>query len=143
MGITDAVRRGDATGERSWGVWVVALVFGVLVGYIGAWAMQNFGVSTGAFLVVGGVAVWYLSRQLIPSAAIAKGLYLSGFLLMLGPALIYIPKISNESASVGTYIGSILGVLIWGIVFGIVGAGIAGIGYLVDRRAQRKLDSRE
>lgn len=146
MGITDRFRRGESTTtDRSWGAIVVAVLFALITGGIAALAMSTVGLSTGAFLAIAVVALWYLSAQPLATAALARGLYLSAFLLILTPIAYYLPMFmgpeaqGSSASAIGTAAGSLLGMLIWGFVFFIVGVGIAGIGYLVDRRARKKL----
>lgn len=147
MGITDKFRRGERTEtDRSWGVWIVALVFGLIAGGLGAWATANLGISTGAFLVVTAVTVWYLLQQPIATAALGKGMYVSALLLILAPVLYYIPMVMRSSEAetaegAGTFIGSLMGLVIWGFAFLLLGIVIGGVGYLINRRAQKKLAS--
>lgn len=142
---TDESRLDRFTPE-SWGIFVTALVMGVIIGGFAAWATANLGVAPVAFVVglIGGT--WFLNKKRLPSEAIGSGLYITALVMILTPILFYLPTIIGEGEAetaegAGTFIGSVLGLVIWGFVFLLVAIVTAAIGYFFKRRAGKKLDA--
>ena len=131
---------------ESWGVFVTAVVLGLVIGGFAAWATANLGVSGWAFLIgfVGGA--WYLNKKRLPSEAAGSGLYITALLMILTPILFYVPNIVGmeevqTAEEAGMAIGSVLGLVIWGFVFFLLAIVTGGIGYAFKRRAGKKLDA--
>lgn len=109
---------------------------------------MNLGIAGIAFVVVFAVATYYLYQKPLPSAAISTGLYLLALELILTPILFYVPVIiqssEGESAeAAGTFIGSVMGLVIWGFVFLLLAVVVAAVGWFAGRRTKKKLDNRE
>ncbi|MFB1064105.1 hypothetical protein [Natrinema sp. H-ect4] len=137
----------DDSNGISWTMGITAAVMGLIIGGFGAWATSNLGVALPVFVVLWAGATYYLYQKPIPSAAIGSGLWVTALVMLLTPVLFYLPVIleegSGESAeAAGTFIGGILGLVIWGIAFAIGAIVVAAIGWAVKRRANTKLESR-
>ena len=135
---------GDTSGI-SWTMGITAAVMGLIIGGFGAWATSNLGLALPAFLVLWAGATYYLYQKPIPSAAIGSGLWMTALVMLLTPVLFYLPVIlgegSGESAeAAGAFIGGILGLIIWGIVFAVGAIVVAAIGWFFKRRASKKID---
>lgn len=138
----DAVPEEEDSGIR-WKMAITALVFGLLIGGVAAWATSNLGIALYAFLIVWVGSAYWLYQKPIPSAAIGSGLYATAMLLVITPVLFYIPGIMNSgegAEGAGTFIGSILGLVIWGIAFFFIALVLFILGYFVNKRAKKKLD---
>lgn len=135
---------------RGWGTVLlqalITVIMAAVMGFIGAWATFNFGeifaFAVGGLLFLGGM-IW-LHRKPIPSAALGSGLYATALLLVLVPIGTYVPLILNTPAAesaedAGFFVGSIMGLFIWGFVF-LICAGVVGIlGYFANKHAKKKL----
>lgn len=138
----------DETDENgiSWSMGITAAVMGLIIGGFGAWATSNLGLAMPAFLVLWVGATYYLYQKPIPSAAIGSGLWVTALVMLLTPVLFYLPVILGDGAgesaeAAGTFIGGILGLIIWGIVFAVGAVVVAAIGWAFKRRASKKLDA--
>lgn len=128
------------------GVGVVAVVFAVVCGFLAAWGTVTIELSGPAFVLVGLLVGWLLWGKPIALKAIASGLYYSALLLVLVPILFYVPNLTSEpetAEEAGVAIGSALGLVIWGFAFALVALVIAGVGYLVNKRATKHLEGSE
>lgn len=146
MEVEQEATDGSSTGRlrpASVGVAVVAVVFALVTGVLAAWATANLGVSAIAFVAVGLLVGYLLWTKPITMKAVAGGLYYTALVLVLVPVLFYTPTIVGPTPAgaegAGMFIGSILGLFIWGFVFLVIALVIAGVGYLVNKRADRKL----
>lgn len=133
---------------RWWTRLPTAIVMALLIGLIAAWAFSNIGGSAIVFVIAALGSGFYLYKKPLPSAAIGTGLYLTAGLLVLTPILIYVPDIlategAESAEEAGTFIGSILGLLIWGFVYFLIGLVLFGLGYFSNKRAKKKLEARE
>lgn len=129
----------------SWKMGITAAAMGLIIGGFGAWATSNLGVAIPAFLVLWMGATYYLYQKPIPSAAIGSGLWVTALVMLLTPVLFYLPMILSDGAgesaeAAGTFIGGILGLIIWGFVFAIGAIVVAAIGWVFKRRANSKLE---
>lgn len=129
----------------SWKMLVVSGLMGVIIGGIAGWATLNLGIGSVAFFVVFLGTTYYLYQKPIPSAAIGSGLYATALLLVLTPILFYLPLVfgaeEGTAAGAGEFIGSLLGLLIWGFVFFLVALVVFVLGYFVNKRANKKLEA--
>jgi len=131
---------------ESWGVFLTAVIMGVIIGGFAAWATANLGVAPWAFLVglIGGT--WFLNKKRLPSEAAGSGLYITALVMILTPILFYVPDIvgveeAQTAEEAGMAIGSVLGLVIWGFVFFLLAIVTGGVGYAFKRRAGKKLDA--
>lgn len=134
----------DDSSGISWTVGITAAVMGLIIGGLGAWATSNIGLALPVFFVLWAGGTYYLYQKPIPSAAIGSGLWVAALVMLLTPVLIYLPIILNGSSgesaeAAGTFIGGILGLIIWGIAFAIGAIVVAAIGWAFKRRASKKL----
>lgn len=142
----DAVPEEEDSGIR-WKMAITALIFGLLIGGFGAWATLNLGGAAPFVFLVGFVAgAYYLYKKEIPSSAIGTGCYIIALEMLLVPILFYVPVVlrSGEGESVeaaGTFIGSLMGLVIWGFVFLILAIVTAAIGFFANRRAKKELNA--
>lgn len=138
----------DNSGRNiSWAQLVAAGIMGLIIGGVLALMFSNIGGSGIVFLVglVGGT--YYLYQKPLPSAAVGTGLYISAALLVLTPIIFYVPMFmgaeEGTAEGAGQAVGSVLGLLIWGFVFFLIGLVVFVTGYFVNRRARRKLEKKE
>lgn len=132
----------------SWGLAITAVVLGLLIGGVAAWATATLGVSGIAFLVAFVAAAYYLYQKPLPSAAVSAGLYVLALELILTPVLFYLPLVLRSSEAegaegAGAFIGSLAGLVIWGFVFILIAIVVAAIGWFAGKRAKRKLDQHD
>ncbi|TYL37373.1 hypothetical protein CV102_17290 [Natronococcus pandeyae] len=131
----------------SWKMGITAAVMGLIIGGFGAWATSNLGIAILAFLALWAGATYYLYQKPIPSAAIGSGLWITALVMLLTPVLFYLPVILGDGAgesaeAAGTFVGGILGLIIWGIVFTVGAIVVAAIGWAFKRRADNKLENK-
>lgn len=130
--------------DISWSMVVTAGMMALIIGGFAAWATANLGIATIAFLVAAAGSSYYLYQKPMPSAAIGSGLYITALLMLLTPILFYLPKIvgggEGGAEEAGMFIGSVLGILIWGFVFFILAIVTGAVGYFFKRRSEKKLD---
>lgn len=138
----------DSPTAANWKMAVTGVAMGLLIGVVGAFAFSGLWTPVVLVvfvlgLVVGGY-VTYSKR--LPSEGIGTGLYVTALLLVSFPILYYIPRMlaiggqgTQTASDTGAMIGSILGLVIWGFVFLMIGIIVAGVGYLARRRASKKL----
>lgn len=130
-----------------WLQLVTASLMGLLIGGLLAWMFLNIGGSSILFVVgfVGGT--YYLYQKSLASAALGTGLYISAALVVLTPMFYYVPLLlqaeEGTAEGAGQTVGSVLGLVIWGFVFFVLGLVIFVMGYFANRRARRKLNSRD
>lgn len=129
----------------SWKMLVVSGVMGIIIGGIAGWATLNLGIGSFAFLIGFVGATYYLYQKPIPSAAIGSGLYATALLLVLTPILFYLPMVfgaeEGTAAGAGEFIGSLLGLLIWGFVFFLLALVVFVVGYFINKRANKKIET--
>lgn len=115
-----------------------SLIMGLIVGGIAAWATSNMGISTIAFFVVATITTFLLYRKNESSRyAFGSGLYATALLVILTPLLFYIPMVLMEpegAEGAGTFVGSLMGLVIWGFVFLLFAIVIGAVGYFIRRR---------
>ena len=131
---------------RNWKMVVVGAVLGLLIGAFAAWATINIGSIAGIAFFVGWVGGgYYVYQKPSISAGIGSGLYITALLMILTPLLFYIPNVLGENdgtaTGAGQFIGSILGLAIWGFVFFLFALVTAGIGYYFQRRAEKQAET--
>ena len=124
---------------------LVAGAMGLLIGGFAVWATINLGISTIAFLIGTGGGAYFLYQKDMPSEAVGSGLYITALVMILTPILFYLPNVVAEgdgsAEAAGTFIGSILGLVIWGFVFLLLAIVTAAVGYFFKRRAAKKRDA--
>mgnify|MGYP002761378142 FL=1 len=126
----------------SWKMGVTATALGLLIGGFAAWATANIELSGIAFVITFPAAAYYLYQKPIPSAAIGSGLYITSLVAVLTPIMFYLPTVVGDPESLegaGSFIGGLLGLVIWGFVFAIISVVIAAVGYFFNKRANNKL----
>lgn len=117
-----------------------SLIMGLVVGGIAAWATANMGISTSAFFIVAIITTFLLYRKNDSSRyALGSGLYAVALILIINPLLFYIPTIMETSEaetaeSAGAFIGSTMGIVIWGFVALLFSIVIAAVGYFIRGR---------
>lgn len=128
----------------SWKMGITATVLGLIIGGFAAWATANLGISTIAFVIAFSAGTYYLYKKPIPSAAIGSGLYITSLVAVLTPITFYLPTVLGDQPEglegAGTFIGGLLGLVIWGFIFVIIAVVIAAIGYFFNKRAKSKLE---
>lgn len=128
----------------SWTIGVVGIVMGLVVGALVAWALSNIGGSGPGFLLAFLAATLYLWQKPTGVGALGSGLYFSALVLILIPITIYTPNVLGEdpqtASEAGTFVGSVLGLVIWGFVFFLLALVAAGLGYGFRRRERSKLE---
>lgn len=136
---------GQTSEERSKpkSVYVAATFMGLVIGFFSMWATLNMGaVAAFAFFLGTGLSIWYLAKKPLASAVLGTGCYITAVVMVLTPLLFYIPNLWSDptgTEEIGTFIGSALGILLWGFVFTLFAGVTAVIGYFLRRRADRKL----
>lgn len=120
---------------------------GVIIGGLLALVFTNIGGSVLMFVVGLVAGTIYLARKPLPAAALGTALYISVGLLVLYPVFLYVPMLmgveTGTAEGAGTFIGSIVGLFLWGFVFLLVALVVFTTGYFLNRRARGKLDKRE
>lgn len=117
-----------------------SLIMGFIVGGIAAWATTNMSISTISFFVVAIITTFLLYRKNKSSRyALGAGLYAFAIIRILTPPLFYIPMVieseeADTAESAGTFIGSTLGMVIWGFVFLLFSIVTGAVGYFVRGR---------
>lgn len=121
----------------------VGIIMGLIIGFFAAWATLNIGPVAGiAFLIglVGGS--YYVYTKPSASAGIGSGLYITALLMVLTPLGFYLPTViggtDDTATGAGQFIGSLLGLVIWGFVFLLFAIVTAAIGYYFKRRAGKQ-----
>lgn len=144
----DSVRVRDLGVAEHRVVAVVAVSLGLLIGFFAWWAFLNIG-GAGAVFIVGwvGGAAWLWRRELATDA-FGLGLYVVALEMIAVPVLFYVPTILGASdtggfAGAGEFIGGILGLVIWEIVFGVFAVIEFAIGYFARKRAANKRSGAE
>jgi len=135
----------DDSGSFSWKIGVTAGVMALIIGGFAAWATSTMGGAPFAFVIAAVGSAYFLYQKRIPSEAIGSGLYITALLMILTPLLFYIPTILSSSEgegaeAAGTFIGSIMGLVIWGFAFLLFGIVTAAVGYFFKRRSKKQLD---
>lgn len=121
----------------------LSIPMALVVGGLCAWALSGMGLGLLGFLV-GGAATWYhLMHRQNGWLVLGRGLHLSAGVLFFLPLVFYIPSLltsagTETAAGAGTFIGSFLGIIIWGIVFGFLALLLAVVGYLCNRKGDQK-----
>lgn len=126
-------------------VAIVAVFLAVVTGELAALATMALGQSRWAFGVVAVISGGYLWSKQLATEAIGTGLYISAILLLLTPILSYIPTMLGIPADpeAPMRIWTILGFVIWGVLFTLVAIVIAAFGrYFKNRAAISELHGR-
>jgi hypothetical protein len=136
----------DDPGGFSWKMGITAGIMALIIGAFAAWATSTMGFAVIAFAIAAGGSTYFLYQKRIPSEAIGSGLYITALLMVLTPLLFYIPTIISSgegegAEAAGTFIGSVMGLVIWGFAFLLFAIVTAAIGYFFKRRTRKKLDS--
>lgn len=119
---------------------VVSGLMALLVGSVVAFAFTNFGGGSILFLVtLVGVTAYLYRREYSARGAVGTGLYILALWILAAPILFYIPVIggaeTGTAGGAGTVIGGALGIVIWGFAGLLIAIVVAGIGYLINRKA--------
>jgi hypothetical protein len=129
----------------NWKIGVTGAVFGLLIGFLCAWATFNLGGSAVFFLIGWVGSAIYLWRKPTVSGTIGSGLYISAIVLVLLPIVFYIPYIAQDADTAretGQQIGGTIGIVVWGFVFLLIAIVAAGIGYFFKKHEKKKLQAR-
>lgn len=123
---------------------ITAVLMGVLVGAVVAFAFSNIGGASILFVVtVAGVGYWLYKNAQIPSEAVGSGLYVFALWLILSPIMFYIPVIgganTDTAGGTGTALGGIMGMVIYGFIALILAVVAGAVGYFSKKRAKKKL----
>lgn len=143
---TPEAAREEAEASKPKTVYVAAAFMGLVIGFFSAWATLNMGDIAG-FAFIGGFigGTWYLSKRALASDALGTGCYITSALMVVTPVLFYLPNIVAEpgggAEEAGAFVGSVLGIFIWSVVFFFVAIVTLGIGYALRKRAAKKLRS--
>ncbi|WP_433630946.1 hypothetical protein [Halomicrococcus sp. NG-SE-24] len=118
-------------------IGIVAAIFSILWGALAAWALANTGLAAVGF--IGGVIVgwWALANNPTAKHVARRGLYVAAPILALGPTLFYVPTIiapGDGASGAGTFIGSIMGLVIWTIPAVIIAGIMFAAGYFISRQ---------
>ncbi|MCU4718390.1 zinc-ribbon domain-containing protein [Halapricum hydrolyticum] len=132
---------------QSWRIGITGVVFGLLIGFLVAWALAEIGGSGIGFLIglIGGTL--YLWQKRTATGAIGSGLYVSALIMILVPILFYGGMLANvdedpqTAEEVGMAIGGVMGLVIWGFVFFLLAIVVAAIGYFFKKREKKKLNA--
>lgn len=132
---------------KSWRIGVTGVVFGLIIGFLVAWALFTIGGGGIGFLIalVGGTL--YLWQKPTATGVIGSGLYISALILILVPILFYsgtLAEVGDDpqtAEEVGMAIGSVMGLVIWGFVFLLIAIVVAAVGYFFKKREMKKLDA--
>lgn len=122
----------------------LSIPMALVVGGLCAWALSGMGLGLIGFLA-GGAATWYhLMHRQNGWLVMGRGLHLSAGVMFFLPLLFYIPSLFGSAgtdtiAGAGTFVGSFLGIIIWGIVFGFLALFLGVVGYLLNRKGKAKL----
>lgn len=131
--------------ERDWGMILTSAMMGLLCGVLGAWAGANLGpLSIIAFVGLTAGVGYYLYQKPTKTIVVGTGLYFVSALVALVPLLYYIPMILNPgegAEGVGTFIGGIMGLLIWEIVFIVIAFLLGAAGFFINKRGTKKLEA--
>lgn len=117
----------------------LATLMALTVGGLCAWALSGMGLGIIGFLAGGAMSWYYLMQQPNGWKVTGRGLHISAVVMFFLPVLFYLPTVITSStaetaAGAGTFIGSVLGIIIWGIVFFFLAALCGVIGYLCNRK---------
>lgn len=117
---------------------------GLVCGLLGAWAGANLGsLSIIAFLVLTLGVGYYLYQKPLKTIAVGTGLYFVSALVALVPLLFYLPVIlepGEGAEGVGTFIGGLMGLLLWELVFIIIAFLLGAAGFFINKRGKKKLN---
>lgn len=141
---TPVTEEAESEGIR-WTMALTASMMALIIGGLIAWATSNLGISSIAFIIATAGSGYYLYQKQIPSEAIGSGLWISALAMLVLPIAFYLPAIvgtdgAESAEAAGVFIGSIMGLLIWGFVFLILAIVVGAIGYFFKRRASKKLN---
>lgn len=115
-----------------------SVLMALLVGSLVAMAFSNIGGSALLFFVtLAGVTYYLYDRKSSGRSAIGSGLYIVALWLPITPIMFYLPMMGSAeegtAEGAGQMIGSVLGMVIWGFVFFLIGLVVFAIGYFVNR----------
>lgn len=125
-------------------VFIASFIMAIIIGFFAAWATTNMGISTAAFLLTGIGSLLFLYQKENPNQSLGTGLYVTAGLMILTPILFYFPLVISSSGepgfrAAGEFIGSILGMFIWGFIFLLLAIVTAALGRYFKKRAYKQL----
>lgn len=130
------------TTDTSKTVLALSVLFGVFTGGLYAWALSGFGITPLtllAFIIGGALSGRHLMDRANGWLATGRGFHIAALVCVFLPFVFYLPQLvvsaqgeSLEAAA--TFAGSLLGMVIWGIVFGFIAALFGVVGYLFNRK---------
>jgi len=139
-------RRVAVVRTLNWPMVAIASVFGVVIGGLVAWALLNIGGPGVGFLIAATGSGYVLYQKPTPLAAVGSGLYAIALILVLVPISFYIPVVlgaDGGASGAGEFVGGLVGLLVWGFVFLLIGLVTFVIGYFVNKRARRQIDEKD
>lgn len=142
-------RFGRLVGGASTATIVSSSVFALIIGGVAAWMFLNlFGLAPLAFIVALALGWRHLMHEGNGWLTTGKGLYILAVQFVFLAPMFYIPVLFRSStgegaAAAGTFIGSFLGVIIWGFIFAIIAVMLVIVGYLLRRKGGRRLRTTE
>lgn len=111
-------------------------VVAIVVGYYGAWLAGDYIGRLTGLVVFGVVAAYLLVQQPTSRAVVAGGLYLLAGLVVVTPVFLNLPVVTGRHAGISAPTQLVFhpGVYVFSLVFVVLAAVLAGIGYwLADR----------
>lgn len=117
----------------------LSILMGIVVGALCAWALSGMGLGLVGFLAGGALSWYHLMHRQNGWLVAGRGTHISAVVMFFLPLLFYIPSLfasagTETAAGAGAFVGSFLGIIIWGIVFGFLGV----VGYLFNRKGNAK-----
>lgn len=146
-GILDRLK--NRINEATTATLIVSSVMAVIIGIMAAWDTLNlFGIAPIAFIVVGAVAWRNMMHESNGWLAGGKSLYIMAIETFILPILFYLPVLfrtsdAESARAAGAFIGSLLGIFIWGFVCTFIAVILAGGGFLLRRKGGRSIRSEE
>jgi uncharacterized membrane protein len=120
-------------------------VLALFIGGLCAWGLGGFGSTFISLLAFasGAYLSWdHLMDRTNVWLAAGRGLHITAIVLFFLPLVFYVPKIFGSATSdtlrgAGTFVGSLLGLIIWGIVFAFIALLLAVIGFFLNRKGKQ------
>ena len=146
--VTEQESNGQKSGRSflppNWKIGIAGAFMGIVVGGLVAWGLANTDWSAVGLVVALGSVTLFLWRKPTATGAFGSGLYIAALTLVLVPLFFYAPVLFSSddpqtAREVGMAIGSVFGLFIWTVVFGIIAAVIGAVGYYLKKRQARKL----
>lgn len=124
-------------------VLVLSILMGLVIGALCAWALSGMGLGVIGFLAGGALSWYHLMHRQNGWLVAGRGAHISAVVMFFLPVLFYVPALfgsagTETAAGAGTFIGSFLGIIIWGIVFGFLALLLGVVGYLFNRKGKSK-----